>query len=261
MEVFGFHLAQDGDYHEIPWTFRFHKCVKSRVPDQLLASIRNTFTFVIRSISFPTTYHELPHSLNIFSLCWFLPFNVQFCPIPFLNITSHEFMRSFPYTSVLLSFRSFTFAPHQTPYRTHNHGNIPVSFPHQPPQIITEISQSPPPSKQKPLKYSPSPHTIPFKNHGNMPISVIFLWPPCWRTYSTIAPHFLHYVTKLCKQPRQFLLYLRRSCFFNTKTSFNTAGEKSLWMLFRLQSRRPRQKMGSSCMLCLLCYISTRMAT
>ena len=25
-------------------------------------------------------------------------------------------------------------------------------------------------------------------------------------------------------------------------------------MLFRLQSRRPRQKMGSLCMLCLLCY-------
>jgi len=49
--------------------------------------------------------------------------------------------------------------------------------------------------------------------------------------------------------PNNFFLYFRRSYVSNTKTSINTDGEKSLWLLFRLQSRRPRQKMGSSCML------------
>jgi len=33
---------------------------------------------------------------------------------------------------------------------------------------------------------------------------------------------------KLCKQPRQLLLYMRRSYFFNTKTCINTDGEKKL---------------------------------
>jgi len=65
---------------------------------------------------------------------------------------------------------------------------------------------------------------------------------------------------KLCKQPRQFLLYLRRSYFFNKKTCINTDGEKNLWMLFRLQSRRPRRKKGFSCMLYFLCYNSAWMA-
>ena len=40
--------------------------------------------------------------------------------------------------------------------------------------------------------------------------------------------HFLYYATKVCEQPRQFLLYLWRSDFFNTKMSINTDGEKSL---------------------------------
>jgi len=31
----------------------------------------------------------------------------------------------------------------------------------------------------------------------------------------------------LCKQPRQFLLYLRRSYVFNTKSPINTDGEKT----------------------------------
>ena len=38
--------------------------------------------------------------------------------------------------------------------------------------------------------------------------------------------HFLYYATKLYKQSIQFLLYLRRSYFFNAKTSTNTDGEK-----------------------------------
>ena len=40
--------------------------------------------------------------------------------------------------------------------------------------------------------------------------------------------YFLYYATKLCEQLREVLLYLRRSYFFNTKTSVNTDGEKSL---------------------------------
>jgi hypothetical protein len=82
-------------------------------------------------------------------------------------------------------------------------------------------------------------------------LSVLFL---------LIELHFLYYATKLCKQPRQVLPHLRRSYFFNTKTSINTDGEKRLWMPFQLQSRSPRQKTGSTCMLCLLCYICTWMA-
>jgi len=38
--------------------------------------------------------------------------------------------------------------------------------------------------------------------------------------------HFPYYATKVCEQPRQFLPYLRRSCFFNTKTPINTDGER-----------------------------------